>query len=111
MQGDGLVFLRVDPCVGEHGKHYTTRTIFLRWRRLIQKRRRYGQHVARGVPGAAFLLERPRTRDVYAVSDGARILSLSEGQLRKMIKAEPDIAAQLLLNISKMLCYRVLQGR
>lgn len=57
----------------------------------------------------AFLLERPRTRDVYAATDGVRILSLSEAQLRKMIKSDPAIAARLLLNVSKMLCLRVLK--
>ena len=57
----------------------------------------------------AFLLERPRSADVYAATDG-RILSLSEGTLRKAIGSDPEIAAQLLLNVSKMLCYRVLQS-
>ena len=59
----------------------------------------------------AFLLERPRTADVYAATDEARILSLSEAQLKKMIKGDPAIAAQLLLNISKMLCLRLLKDR
>jgi hypothetical protein len=58
----------------------------------------------------AFLLERPRSADVYAATDG-RILSLSEGTLRKAIGSDPVIAARLLLNISKMLCYRILQSR
>jgi hypothetical protein len=31
-------------------------------------------------------------------------------QLKKMIKREPAIAAQLLLNMSKMLCLRILKG-
>jgi hypothetical protein len=57
----------------------------------------------------AFLLEQPRTADVYAATDG-RILSLSEGTLRKSIKSDPEIAATLLLNISKILCKRVLKG-
>jgi hypothetical protein len=57
----------------------------------------------------AFLLERPRTADVYAATNDARILSLSEAQLKKMIKSDPAIAAQLLLNISKMLCLRILK--
>lgn len=47
-----------DSCLGEHGKHYTKRSIFLRWRRLIQKRRRYGNDLARGVPNPRFLLDR-----------------------------------------------------
>ena len=57
----------------------------------------------------AFLLERPRTADVHAGTEG-RILSLSEGTLREAIEHDSEIAAQLLLNISKMLCYRVLQS-
>ena len=59
----------------------------------------------------AFLLERPRSRDVYAVTDGVRILSLSETKLREMISSDPGIAARLLLNISKMLCLRILKDR
>jgi hypothetical protein len=55
----------------------------------------------------AFLLEQPRAADVYAATD-ARILSLSEGTLRKLIESDPDVAAHLLLNVSKMLCRRIL---
>jgi hypothetical protein len=58
----------------------------------------------------AFLLERPRSRDVYAATDGVRVLSLSESTLRRMIGSEPAVAAHLLLNISKMLCLRLLKG-
>lgn len=57
----------------------------------------------------AFLLERPRSSDVYAVTDGARVLSLSESNLRDLIETDAPIAAQLLLNISKMLCMRLLK--
>jgi len=57
----------------------------------------------------AFLLERPRSADVYAATDG-RILSLSEGTLRKAIGSDPEVAARLLLNLSKMLCHRILQS-
>ena len=57
----------------------------------------------------AFLLERPRSRDVYAATDGVRVLSLSEAMLREMIKSDPAIAAHLLLNISKMLCLRIVK--
>jgi len=56
----------------------------------------------------AFLLEQPRVADVDAATD-CRILSLSEGTLRKSIASDPEVAAQLLLNISKILCKRVLQ--
>ena len=43
----------------------------------------------------AFLLEQPRSADVYAATD-ARILSLSEGTVRKLIESDPDVAAHLL---------------
>lgn len=58
----------------------------------------------------AFLLERPRTMDVYAASDGVRVLSLSETTIRQMIESDAEIAAKLLLNISKMLCLRLIRN-
>ena len=58
----------------------------------------------------AFLLETPRTADVFAATDDVRILSLSERTLRASISSESEIAATLLLNISKILCRRVLKG-
>jgi CRP-like cAMP-binding protein len=65
--------------------------------------------------GAAFgemalLLERPRAFDVDAVVDGTRILSLSEGALRKMIAEDATVAAKLLFNLSKMLCVRLIRA-
>lgn len=57
----------------------------------------------------AFLLEIPRSQDVYAATDGVRLLSLSEATLRQLIKSDPAIAANLMLNISKMLCRRLLK--
>jgi CRP-like cAMP-binding protein len=58
----------------------------------------------------AFLLEQPRAADVFAATD-ARILSLSESTLRQTIASDPTVAANLLLNVSKMLCYRILESR
>jgi hypothetical protein len=58
----------------------------------------------------AFLLERPRTLDVYAVSDSVRVLSLSESTIRKMVAVDPAVAAKLLFNISKMLCVRIVKA-
>jgi hypothetical protein len=57
----------------------------------------------------AFLLEQPRAADVFAATD-CRILSLSERTLRASISSDSEIAATLLLNISKILCRRVLNG-
>jgi len=57
----------------------------------------------------AFLLERPRTKDVFAATDGVRVLSLSETTIRKLIDSDSRIAATLLLNISKMLCLRLIK--
>jgi hypothetical protein len=58
----------------------------------------------------AFLLERPRTVDVYAASDSVRVLSLSESTIRKMVAEDPAVAAKLLFNISKMLCVRIVKA-
>lgn len=58
----------------------------------------------------AFLLERPRVLDTYAATDSVRVLSLSESMLRKMIADDAVVAAKLLLNISKMLCVRLIQS-
>ncbi len=58
----------------------------------------------------AFLLERPRAFDVDAATDHTRILSLSEGALRKMIAEDATVAAKLLLNVSKMLCVRLIKA-
>ncbi len=49
--------------------------------------------------------------DVYAVSDGVRVLSLSEANLRQLIDSDPAIAAHLMFNVSKMLCQRLLTER
>jgi CRP-like cAMP-binding protein len=70
--------------------------------------------VARLGPGdvfgeIAFLLERPRTMDVFAASDHVRVLSLSESLIRDMIDDDATVAAQLMLNVAKMLCVRLLQ--
>jgi len=37
----------------------------------------------------AFLLERPRSRDVYPATDGVRVLRLSEAALRQLITSDP----------------------
>jgi CRP-like cAMP-binding protein len=58
----------------------------------------------------AFLLERPRSFDVYAATDGTRVLSLSEGALRTMIADDAIIAAKLLLNLARMLCVRLIRA-
>jgi len=58
----------------------------------------------------AFLLERPRTLDVYAASRSVRVLSLSEHTIRAMVAEDPTVAAKLLFNISKMLCVRIVKA-
>jgi GNAT superfamily N-acetyltransferase len=55
----------------------------------------------------AFLLARPRSADAVAATDTTRVLSLSESSLRGLISDEPAVAATLLLNISRMLCWRL----
>jgi len=58
----------------------------------------------------AFLLALPRQSDVYAATPGVKILSLSDGTLHKLMAEEPTLAAKLLLNISRMLCGRLIKA-
>lgn len=58
----------------------------------------------------AFLLDLPRTADVYAATPGPRVLSMSDGALRTLIAEDPEVAAKLLLNVSKMLCARLIKA-
>ena len=58
----------------------------------------------------AFLLESPRSADVFAAADGTRVLSLSESNLKSLIAEDPGLAAKLLLNLSKLLSYKILRG-
>ena len=57
---------------------------------------------------AAFLLERPRVVDVYAATE-CRVLSLSQHTLHQAIDSDAHGAAHLMLNISKILCLRLLE--
>ena len=58
----------------------------------------------------AFLLERPRSFDVDAATADTRVLSLSEGALRRMIAEDAPMAAKLLLNLSKVLCVKLIRA-
>ena len=58
----------------------------------------------------AFLLDSPRTMDVFAVSDNVSVLSLSESIVRKIIESDPETAATLMLNIAKMLCLKLVNS-
>ena len=58
-----------------------------------------------------FLLDSPRSADVYAQSEGVRILSLDERILRRLIEADPAASAKILLNLSRILCLRLLETK
>ncbi len=55
----------------------------------------------------AFLIDTRRTADVFATEDGVRVLALSEANLSKLISSEAELAAKLLLNLSRALCYKL----
>ena len=59
----------------------------------------------------AFLLNSPRTMDVYAATDDVRVLSMSESVIREIMKTDSECAAALMLNVSKMLCRKLLNRR
>jgi len=56
----------------------------------------------------AFLLGGRRMSDVYAASDRVRVLTLSDGTLRELIRSESELAAKLLLNLSRSLAAKLL---
>ena len=58
----------------------------------------------------AFILEQPRAFDVDSATDDTRVLSLSEGALRKMIAEDASLAAKLLLNLAKLLCVKLIRA-
>lgn len=55
----------------------------------------------------AFLLSIRRTADVYAGAQGARVLSLDEQRLQRLVNKPNRLAALLLLNLSKALARKI----
>lgn len=55
----------------------------------------------------AFLLSTRRIADVYAGAEGARVLSLDEGRLQRLVNKPSRLAAMLLLNLSKVLARKM----
>lgn len=57
----------------------------------------------------AFITDATRSADVVALTD-SRLLVLTQAYLRKLMKASPELAAKLLLNLSRVLAERVVTG-
>jgi CRP-like cAMP-binding protein len=71
-----------------------------------------GAVVAEIAPGEvfgeiAFFLKLPRTMDVVAADEGARIVSFNDRTIRTLIESNSETAAALLHNICVMLCDRL----
>lgn len=58
----------------------------------------------------AFLLDMPRSADIYAATPEPRVLSMSDSAVREMIAEDPTVAAKFLLNLSRMLCSRLIRA-
>ncbi len=56
---------------------------------------------------SAFLLNSRRIADVYAGDEGARMLSLDESRLQRLVNKPTPLAAMLLLNLSKALARKM----
>jgi predicted GNAT family N-acyltransferase len=88
-----------------------THTIFMVLAGAVEVR--VGDHVVRvlaegGVVGeVAFLLGIPRTADVFAAAQGARVLSIQEKMLQQLIEESPEIASVVLHNLSKLLAFKL----
>jgi len=88
-----------------------TKTVFVPLAGSLEVRQK-GQLIAYVQTGEvmgeqAFLLDGRRTADVYAGAEGARVLSLNERNLTKLIDKSGRVAAILMLNISKSLATRL----
>lgn len=55
----------------------------------------------------SFLLSICRTADVYAGPEGARVLSLNEARLRRLLRRPTPLAARLLMNLSRALAHKL----
>ena len=97
----------VDPGQVLIRRGQVTRTMYLALAGSLEVRD--GGHLVRMLgPGScvgeiAFLLRRPRTLDVVAGPDGARLLGLHEPALRDLVEARSHAAAILLLNLASSL--------
>jgi CRP-like cAMP-binding protein len=56
----------------------------------------------------SFLHEVPRSADIYAASDGVRLLSLSESSIRKLLETDASAAYQLMLNLAQSLATKLI---
>jgi GNAT superfamily N-acetyltransferase len=56
----------------------------------------------------AYLAGVPRSADVFAETDDVRILSIDEKVLNRIIRSHPEAATKLLLNLSRILCKRLI---
>lgn len=90
---------------------HTSRTLFVVLEGTLEVRRegRVVTVASRGdvLGEIAFLIDARRTADVIAAHEGVRVLALSEANLNKLISTEPELAAKLLLNLSRALCYKI----
>lgn len=74
---------------------------------------RNGQMIAMLSPGEvigeiAFFLNIPRTASIIAATDDVKVLSLDEPGLSRLLKHESELANKVLINLSRILCARVL---
>jgi hypothetical protein len=90
------------------------RNMFIVLSGVVEVRRADGETIAYLTVGdvvgeAAFLTGQPRSMDVLAFTNEVRVLSLSESSIRGLMDESPRAAAKLLLNLSRMLCVKILR--
>ncbi len=89
----------------------TARTVFVVLSGTLEVCNEYGlcteAHPGDVVGEPAFLLATRRIADVYAGVEGARVLSLDEGRLQRLVNKPSPLAAMLLLNLSKALARKM----
>jgi predicted GNAT family N-acyltransferase len=108
-----VIDLMPGDCLIRRGQALRTMYVLLDGELEVRDRDR---HVAVAQPGEpvgeiAFLLRRPRTLDVFAGGQGARVLSFHEPVLRSLIESDSRAAAVFLLNLATLMAERTAERR
>src|SRR6185503_9120074 len=91
-----------------------TKTLYVIISGEVEVRAR-GQQVARLGPGhvvgeLAFLLDAPRTADLVTTCESS-VLALSAGEIARLMRNEPQLAARLMFNLARAVAAKVVAER
>mgnify|MGYP000423827428 CR=1 FL=1 len=106
----------IECSLGDHiiEKNNSAKTIFVLLSGVVEVRR--GKELQAVIaPGEiigeiAYFLKVPRTASIVAATGNVRVLSLDEAAMSRLLKYESTVANNILMNICRTLCFRVISG-